>query len=52
MIKLIQFIWSGCWHIWKDTERINLTRYGDVVGVRYIQQCTECGNRRRIDLHD
>ena len=52
MIKLFEFLWHGCWHTWKETERYRVTQDdGGVIGYALIQQCTKCGHAKRINLY-
>ena len=47
MLKLISFLFTGCWHRWSILKEISLfdTNVSSTrpIGVRYILQCTKCG---------
>jgi hypothetical protein len=47
MIKLIGFLFSGCWHKWKiiNTQVVHYnTEFSSGTAPRYILQCEHCGN--------
>ena len=47
MIKLIGFLFSGCWHKWKIIHDENVDYRDDFssgTATRYILQCECCGN--------
>ena len=49
MLKLLAFLWSGCWHKWKKIASGPLeTDYGSR-GQRYITECEKCGAIRKWD---
>lgn len=46
MIKLIGFLFSGCWHKWKiiNQETVNYSsEFSKGTAVRYTLQCEHCG---------
>ena len=53
MIRLLQFLWSGCWHEWEVIQTVKLNWSDDFGGegtcTRYNLQCKKCGN---IKTHD
>ena len=50
MIKLLQFLWSGCWHKWETKKQVNLrTDYGST-GTRNLCRCEKCGKWTKFDL--
>jgi hypothetical protein len=47
MIKLIGFLYSGCWHKWKIIDRQKVDYKGEFsswTADRYVLQCEHCGN--------
>lgn len=48
MLKLLSFLWSGCWHEWSTIETgLVVDRPGDLPSGRWWQQeCAKCGQRR------
>lgn len=46
MLKIISYLWSGCWHEWEDESSENFYFYGSYDGVKYTQKCKKCGARR------
>lgn len=50
MIKIIQFLWSGCWHDWQFLSVNRLAGDGGAVGQRVTSKCTKCGKHRKQDL--
>lgn len=45
MVKLIAFLFSGCWHRWKVLREETLRSVNSkAVGSRYHLQCQRCGN--------
>lgn len=47
MIKLIGFLFSGCWYKWKiiNTEDVCYTNdFSSGLANRYTLQCEHCGN--------
>lgn len=43
MIRLIQFLWSGCWHKWAIHSECALVRGEFVRGTAYHLKCERCG---------
>lgn len=46
MIKLLQFLFHGCWHKWKIIDKHTVDYKGDFsawTADRYILQCEHCG---------
>ena len=54
MLKLIAFLFTGCWHNWDLKSTTNLIRHvsdgGGRAGVRYMYQCTKCGRPKKQDI--
>lgn len=47
MIKLIVFLFSGCWHKWKVIKEEHVcykTEISSGEATRYVMQCEHCGN--------
>jgi hypothetical protein len=54
MLRLIQYLWSGCWHHWQIIKTIKTThteegRYSHMTE-DFILQCSGCGNVKRRNL--
>lgn len=53
MIRLLQFLWSGCWHEWEVIKEARLEWTDDFGSegtcTRYILQCKKCGNIKKKD---
>ena len=53
MMKLLAFLWSGCWHRWKIIGRSNVFEHGRgpkdalPVNIDFTLQCERCGTVRR-----
>jgi hypothetical protein len=52
MLKIFDFIFSGCWHKWKilHTAHIKSDMKAPPDGYAYICQCEKCGTPKRFDL--
>lgn len=49
MIKLLQFLWTGCWHKWECDGRGPFTdSRGENIGYYYIFHCVKC-NRHKLE---
>ena len=51
MIRLLSFLFTGCWHQWKIIEVNNIMTRSVLTGAnlsqsgtQYILQCEKCGN--------
>lgn len=52
MLKLLSFLWSGCWHKWRHIGNIdvygdgfgNMTKYPVYTKGRYV--CDKCGRHK------
>ena len=46
MIRLIAFLFTGCWHKWVLKETITIREKGldHPYGYTYVLQCEHCGN--------
>ena len=42
MLKIIQFLWHGCWHDWKFLGSGTLVSGTKTVGQYYAYQCSKC----------
>ncbi len=51
MLKLLNFLWTGCWHEWAEHRRGPYTRKDDFGGYRegayVIYSCAKCGRLRQ-----
>lgn len=52
MKKLIDFLWSGCWHKWETIETLRVTYDGAFIGRAMMCKCTKCGMPKRFNLYD
>lgn len=50
MLRLLAFLWSGCWHKWETIQRVNIYSAENVgqhrrlpTGFRYELRCQNCG---------
>lgn len=50
MLKLIAFLFTGCWHDWKLKSTHGLHGDGGARGLRYMYQCTKCGRHKKQDV--
>ncbi len=50
MLKLIAFVWSGCWHKWKEDERRGAILHGYQSGIVSFCHCERCGVRKRFRM--
>jgi hypothetical protein len=52
MIKLFEFLFSGCWHQWEDIDT-KLVQNDDsiIVGAAVFCRCTKCGVHKRFNLY-
>lgn len=47
MIRLIGFLFSGCWHKWKTVDKAMINydnEWSSGTAPRYTLQCEHCGN--------
>jgi hypothetical protein len=52
MKKLIEFLVSGCWHQWEETNRTGVADQDrTVIGYASFCRCTKCGTPRRFNLY-
>ena len=52
MKKLIELLFSGCWHHWEQTDRVGVADTdGTVIGYASFCRCTKCGEPRRFNLY-
>ena len=49
MLKLIAFLFTGCWHKWETVSTHKLSGDG-AIGIRYMMKCTRCGKHKKQDL--
>jgi hypothetical protein len=60
MIKLIQFLLTGCWHSWEVFEKKQIYNYGTKIvqgqeevplpiSTKYIMRCKHCGEMKTFD---
>ena len=50
MIKLLQFLWSGCWHKWEIKAEHSLSDDSGNRGTRINCRCEKCGKWTKFDL--
>lgn len=55
MIRLFQFLLTGCWHRWQIIQKGKHTNYSSDLEVqevfnRYTLQCRRCGALKKQDL--
>ena len=50
MIRLIEFLISGCWHKWETIDECGLTSVFGNTGTRIMLKCEKCGNWKKKDL--
>ena len=50
MIKLLQFLISGCWHKWVTERQVTLTTEYGSIGTRALCRCEKCGKWTKFDL--
>jgi hypothetical protein len=51
MLKLLEFLWHGCWHDWQQTGRGNIAHEGTVVGTYYVYRCAKCGRVKDLNVY-
>ena len=52
MKKLLEFLFSGCWHHWEETDRHGVSdENGTIIGYASFCRCTRCGEPRRFNLY-
>lgn len=52
MKKLIELLFSGCWHRWEEFERKGVVdEKGTVIGFASFCRCTKCGTPKRFNLY-
>ena len=64
MRKLLEFLWSGCWHEWETESIINIVDSGpkvtleDVaagkvlpIGKKYLLRCKKCGDIKIVKTY-
>lgn len=53
MLKLLSFLWTGCWHDWKATYPVTITEWDSarhktvIVARGQYYECTKCGRVKR-----
>lgn len=52
MLKLLQFLWSGCWHKWEEDCRAEayLPGHSRPVGFTSFCHCEHCGAHRSFRM--
>lgn len=53
MIRLLQYILSGCWHKWETIDVSPFTWNSDISsgrGTRYTLRCEKCGKITKKDI--
>lgn len=53
MIRLLQYILSGCFHKWEIFDQVPLnwkSEVGEGVGTRYTLRCEKCGKIAKKDI--
>jgi hypothetical protein len=55
VLKLLEFLWSGCWHKWEDLKTVEVIQresaypYASTTWTRYYTRCTRCGAHKKWD---
>lgn len=52
MLKLLGFLFTGCFHKWKTIDKHKVeyrTDFSSGVHDRYVLQCEKCGNIKKKD---
>ncbi len=51
VIRLVKFLWSGCWHVWEDagTPRACTDNFGSL-WYEQPMRCSKCGARTRAKV--
>lgn len=53
MIRLFQYILSGCFHKWETIDKVDLTwktDWSEGKGIRYTLRCEKCGKITKKDI--
>ena len=50
MIKLLAFLWCGCWHKWAILKNGPIVCGGQHIGNYYELQCERCGDVKSRNL--
>lgn len=53
MIRLLQYIISGCFHKWETIDKVDLTwktDWSEGKGIRYTLRCEHCGKITKKDI--
>lgn len=51
MIKLLHFLWHGCWHKWVSVKTIPTSNDVGENWYRYVCRCEKCGWITGFDSH-
>ncbi len=52
MKKLLEFLFSGCWHRWEETDRNGVEdTQGIIIGFAVMCKCSKCGLPKRFNLY-
>lgn len=46
MMRLLSFLWSGCWHVWRTVGSGPYSKNGESVfvkGTYFVLRCEKCG---------
>jgi hypothetical protein len=47
MLRLLEFLWHGCWHNWEAKESGTISVQGVVTGHYFTYQCSKCFHIKR-----
>lgn len=50
MIKLLEFLWTGCWHKWVDIRSVLADNESGGIWTRYYTRCSKCGAHKVWDV--
>lgn len=52
MMRLVRFLWSGCWHKWVQDSGYDIIRdtKQDVIGKVSYCHCEKCGVRKAFTM--
>ena len=51
MLRIFEFLISGCWHIWEESHRVGIVNERGVnIGEAVYCKCSKCGKPTVFDL--
>lgn len=52
MQKIIEFLMSGCWHVWEEYSRCQVADSNNIIiGKAVFCKCKKCGTHKRFNLY-